>query len=359
MVEMTDLPRYDRRQSYTWNYEHAPAPVVHDAPHVPGSWSFCGRPVASPLGVAAGPLLNGRWLLYYASLGFDVLTYKTVRRRARACYPLPNLQPVHCGQLYGGERDLPAAADMTGSWAVSFGMPSQEPDVWRADLAEVKRQLPPGKLLSVSVVGTVEEGWTIEQLADDYALCARWAVESGADAVETNFSCPNVSTCDGQLYQQPDSARTVARRVREAIGQVPYVIKIGHVNERDDAARLLDAIADVADGLAMTNSIATTVRDASGQPLFDGQPRGICGAATREASLRQTALFARLVSQRGADLRLIGVGGISTAAHVRAYLEAGAEAVHLASAVMVDPAVGLKIRRGLAVELAAPPSSQA
>ena len=45
---------------------------------------FCGIPVQSPLGIPAGPLLNSRWLLYYASLGFDVLTYKTVRSSARA-----------------------------------------------------------------------------------------------------------------------------------------------------------------------------------------------------------------------------------------------------------------------------------
>ena len=39
---------------------------------LPGDWDFCGLPVDSPLGVPAGPLLNGDWCLYYASLGFDV-----------------------------------------------------------------------------------------------------------------------------------------------------------------------------------------------------------------------------------------------------------------------------------------------
>src|SRR5690606_12427536 len=106
-----------------------------------------------------GPLLNGRWCLYYAGLGFDVLTYKTVRSRARACYPLPNLQPVRCGMLDGGESELPTAPAMQGSWAVSFGMPSRDPEVWRADVQWTRRRLPPGKILVVSVVGTMEEGW--------------------------------------------------------------------------------------------------------------------------------------------------------------------------------------------------------
>ena len=78
--------RYDPSQTYAWNYDHAPDPVPADEPPVPGSWTYCGRPVGSPLAIAAGPLLNGRWCLYYAGLGFDVVTYKTVRSGLRPCY---------------------------------------------------------------------------------------------------------------------------------------------------------------------------------------------------------------------------------------------------------------------------------
>src|SRR5262245_59270420 len=98
-VMATTWPRYDRTQTYDWNYDHAPDPVAVQTPALPGRWEVCGTRVGSPLGVPAGPLLNGRWVLYYASLGFDVLTYKTVRSGPRPCYPLPNLQPVHCGPL--------------------------------------------------------------------------------------------------------------------------------------------------------------------------------------------------------------------------------------------------------------------
>ena len=45
---------------------------------------------------------------------------------------------------------------------------------------------------------------------------------------------------------------------------------------------------------------------------------------------------------------LIGVGGISTASDVRDYLEAGAHACQLATAVMINPRVGLEIREELA-----------
>ena len=346
MTNSQPLPTYDRLQSYDWNYEHAPDPVELAVPAVPGQWEFCGLPVASPLGVPAGPLLNGKWCLYYASLGFDVVTYKTVRSQARACYAMPNLQPVACGQLTGGETEVPASTEMVGSWAVSYGMPSQEPAIWRADVELTRKQLPAGKLLSVSVVATVQDGWTIDDLAADYAKCAKWAVESGADVVEANFSCPNVSTCDGQLFQQPTDARHVAERVRAAIGEIPFALKIGYVPTVAAAAELLDAIGPSINALAMTNSVATQVRDGDSL-VFAGQRRGICGAAIRDASIQQTQLFADLIRERRSDLQVIGVGGIRNAADVTAYLAAGAKACHIATAAMVDPRLALRIKQDL------------
>jgi len=345
MATVHDLPRYDIRQSYAWNYDHAPSPVDVEVPPMPGTWDYCGLPVDSPLGIPAGPLLNGRWVLYYASLGFDVLTYKTVRRIERACYPLPNLLPVRCGQLTGGEAALEEDDRMEGSWAVSFGMPSREPEVWMADVRATRDRLPPGKLLAVSVVATVEDGTSLDAMADDYATCARQAVESGADVIETNFSCPNVSTCDGQLYQQPAAAARVAERVAAAIGSVPYVIKIGHVANGRQAEEMIDAFAPYAAALAMTNSVATTVADSEGRLQFEGQPRGICGTGIRDASLRQTEMFAQAIADRGASLRLVGVGGAATADDVRRYLDAGAHAVQMATAAMIDPGVALAVRR--------------
>lgn len=346
MTDLPPLPTYDRFQSYDWNYVHAPDPVELEVPVVPGEWDFCGLPVASPLGVPAGPLLNGKWCLYYASLGFDVVTYKTVRSRARGCYPLPNLQPVACDQLTGEETEVPAAPKMSGSWAVSYGMPSKEPTIWRADVEATRRELAAHKVLSVSVVATVQEGWTIDDLATDYAKCAKWAVESGADVVETNFSCPNVSTCDGQLFQQPADARRVAESVRAAIGNVPYIAKIGHVPTGEAATELLDAIGPSINALAMTNSVATLVRD-GGSLAFDGQRRGICGAAIRNASIQQTQLFADLIRERQLALQVIGVGGIQNVDDVRAYLAAGANACHIATAAMVEPMLSVLIKQEL------------
>lgn len=352
---MEQLPRYDDKKSYEWNYENAPSPVELEAPTVPGKWRFVGLPVDSPLGMPAGPLLNGTWCLYYASLGFDVLTYKTVRSAERKCYPLPNLQPVECDQLPHGGQVLSASKIMRGSWAVSFGMPSKSPDIWRRDVEATRARLPKGKLLSVSVVGTMQDGWTIEDLARDYARCAQWAVESGADAIETNYSCPNVSTCDGQLYQQPSAAATVAACVRESIGKVPLIIKIGHEKSEANAFELIEAVAPYVSAVATTNGVAVQVADADGKLIFDGQRRGICGAAIREATVQQVQMLTKVIRAQGRRLEVIGVGGASSADDVRRYLSLGATAVHIATAAMSNPLLGLEMKQQLSKDL--PPRS--
>ncbi len=346
--ELSKLPRYDRTQTYEWNYDHAPDAVELEVPPVAGTWRFCGLPVSSPLGIPAGPLLNSRWLLYYANLGFDVLVYKTVRSAYRACYPLPNLLPIGSNTMMtGAERGLPAADEMQGSWAVSFGMPSKSPVTWQADVERARKLLPREKILCVSVVGSIQPDWTIDQLADDYAMCAKWAAESGADVVEVNFSCPNVSTCDGQLYLNFQSAEIVAARVRESIGKTPLVVKIGHMTERDDVEQFLNAVATHVDGLAMTNSIAATVAAANGELLFDGTKRAICGTVTRFAAIKQIQLFSDALAARRKSLCLVGVGGATSAEDVRQFLQHGADAVHIATAAMINPAIALEIRRQL------------
>jgi len=344
----SDLVGYDRTQTYCWNYQHAPDPPSVKVPKATGSWTYCGIPIESPLAIAAGPLLSGRWILYYAELGFEVLTYKTVRTREHTCYPPPNLLPVDCPPMTGNEPEVTGCDTDTGSWAISYGMPSKSPDVWRADVESTRNKLADQKLLSVSVVASPQPGWTIEQIADDFAICARWAIESGADCVELNCSCPNVTTPDSQLFHQPADAGAVARHVRAQIGSdTPLLIKIGYISNPQTAHDLASELNGSATALVMTNGIATRISSPQGEPFFDGQARGIGGQVIRETSLKQVGLFDDHIRTAGLDLCLIGVGGISKAEHVHSYVERGAESVQLATAAMLDPLVGVRIRAGL------------
>ncbi|HEX9188038.1 MAG TPA: hypothetical protein VGB87_13250, partial [Vicinamibacteria bacterium] len=85
--------RLDR--SAAWNASHPPKlpPRPRKLAAGPGTWLF-DRRLESPVGIAAGPLPNARWIEAYARLGYGLLTYRTVRTAARAALPAPNL--VHC-----------------------------------------------------------------------------------------------------------------------------------------------------------------------------------------------------------------------------------------------------------------------
>ncbi|MFK7735002.1 MAG: hypothetical protein AB8B50_03175 [Pirellulaceae bacterium] len=348
--------RYDMTQSYEWNYGHSPDVESLDPSGAlrlatdessdstePEKFSFCGIPIAYPLGVAAGPLLNGRWVLHYASQGFSVLTYKTVRSRERACYPLPNLQWIEELQAANGQH-VKATSKRSDSWAISFGMPSMAPKVWRADVEWTRDRMARDQVLVVSVVATPEADWALTEIADDYATCAEWAFEAGADVVELNLSCPNVTSADGQLYRSPQNIASVLDAVRARVGNQPVVIKIGFIESNDLTRHILEVCRGRCRGIAMTNCLSCFVDDSQG-PMFSGEPRGIGGPAIRDSSVKQIERFSKNKQQLAINnLDLIGVGGISTAAHAAAYLDVGASSVQVASAVMQIDDLGFELQ---------------
>lgn len=343
---MSKLAAYDITRTYDWNYDHAPIqPPERDVPPYPGTWHFCGLPVNSPLGIPAGPLLNSRWILYYAALGFDVLTYKTVRSSYRASFDLPNLVPVEAAPLAGeGGIVRQVAFREYDSWAISFGMPSKDPAVWREDVTLARRGLAAGQVLVVSVVASPQPGWTLDDLARDFAQCARWAADAGAQVVEPNLSCPNVCTAEADLYLSADASRTIAQAVRAAVPELPLVLKAGLFENTDQMRALVEAVRPYVNGISATNSITAKVESATepGRLLFGGLRRGIGGAGITARCLEETRRLAGLC--RTAGVHLISAGGVHSARDVEDRLQAGAHHVQIATAAMLDPGLALKLR---------------
>jgi dihydroorotate dehydrogenase len=344
------LATYRIEATYDWNYAHAPAvPMSVYVPDCPGGWSFCGLPLGSPLGMPAGPLLNSGWILYYAALGFDVLTYKTVRSSARASHPLPNLLPIKGTPLSHGAETVvadPGRPD-PDSWAISFGMPSKDPVVWQQDVEAARKGLARGKVLVVSVVASPDETWTLDRIAADFALCARHAADAGAHAVEANLSCPNVCSQEGSLYQSPHASGAIAAAIRLRVPELPLVLKVGLMDDPDHAAAFVRAIAGSADAISTTNTITAVVRRPDGTPLFGGLARGIGGRAIGARCRAELATLRGVIEQTGAGVRLVSVGGVGSAADVVDRLQAGAHHVQIATAAMLNPRVGLQIREQL------------
>ena len=113
-----------------------------DVPSTPMK-DFLGYRVASRFGIAASLVLNERWFELYSRLGFDLLTYKTIRSRERRAHPPPNWlyldEPnlADAARLSSAIGDLPATP-LTATAAGSIGMPSSAP----GSLAPRHSQLP-------------------------------------------------------------------------------------------------------------------------------------------------------------------------------------------------------------------------
>jgi dihydroorotate dehydrogenase (NAD+) catalytic subunit len=342
------MDRYDISHSYEWNYENAPqeAPSL-DVPQVDGDWDFCGIPVPSPLGMPAGPLLNSSWIVYYSRLGFDVLTYKTVRSRYRKCYELPNLSHIRTPQLTGND-DVVTEGAYSESWAISFGMPSKAAEEWTRDVERARCELSPKQLLSVSVVASPEEGWTLKQIVADFVECARLATDSGADAVEANLSCPNVCSQEGQLYTSPEASAEIAGALANVLHSVPLILKIGLFDNSTQASEFVTSIAPYANALSTTNSISAKVMGSSGQPAFGGLSRGIGGLCIRDRCNAEVRMLSDVVAAIAPHVRLIGVGGIASTEDARERLANGAHHIQIATAAMLNPLIGIRMRAEMA-----------
>lgn len=354
-----NVPTYHFERTYQWNYENGPDfsegfPEISEEP----SCRCLGFSLNSPIGIPAGILLNSRWVATYARLGFDILTYKTVRTRPRPAYPLPNWVFLDCkSQLQPGYTQPLTAYPMPNrsldqlTSAICFGMPSASPEIWRKDVTVAKASLKPGQVLIVSVVGTPGDPPDIKALAADYALCAKWAVEAGADIVEANLSCPNVSTMEGQIYQNREATFLIAQGIRGTIpAKIPLLLKIGTLPNSNGYAEFLQMTGPPANGIVLVNSIIRRVHNRDGSPTF-GQERetaGVVGWAVRNQCLDQTRMILAARQAVGSSQVILSAGGILSEEASASYLDAGSDAILLGSAPVFDPYLAMKIKKRIA-----------
>ncbi len=342
---------YDITKTYRENYDAGPQfagppPVIPETPMK----EFLGLPVHSRIGIAAGLLLNSKWIHGYARHGFDILTYKTVRSAYRPCYDLPNWVFVeddgkNDGPVYVTEQ-FPEDPTRISS-AVCFGMPSMAPEVWKADVRVAKDGLDDGQILIVSVVATPNAGATAEEVAADFAQCAAWAAESGADIVEANFSCPNVCTPEGTIYQDTKLSRFIASKIRDAIADKPLLFKVGHFLSNESLRDFLCAMNGIVSGITLVNGISRPVLHRDGRAAFGEQYRtaGVLGRAIHEPSVQNVRTAAEIIQSESLNLAIAAVGGVSQPADMTDFLDAGADVVLLGSSPMYLPGLAVEAKR--------------
>ncbi|MDH5527487.1 MAG: dihydroorotate dehydrogenase [Nitrospirota bacterium] len=345
---MTLSPTYDITKSYDENYADGPffSGDLPPAPKGEPGYRFLDFPVHAPIGVPAGPLLNANYIDLYARLGFDLPVYKTVRSIQRACHPAPNclylkdagsLTPERFSERLVATAKEPAhPADI--SITNSFGMPSKQPDTWMEDMEKARNGMGPGQVFIASCVGT--PGVAGGDLPADYARTAAMAREAGAQVVEINLSCPNVTSGEGSIYTDSEFTQRIARETARVLGPVPLMVKVGYYTDPNVLAEVLRAVAPFVAGVAGINTLSFEVVDESGQQALPGEGRlrsGICGAAIRECGLTQARTMVEMKAVEKYDFAIVGVGGIMTPADIDAYLAVGVDAVMSATGAMWDP----------------------
>lgn len=335
------IPIYDITKSWSSNIAEGPffEGVFPERPKAHATLDLCGFQIASPLGVPAGPLLNSRWTTLAARLGFDVVTYKTIRSRQHPGHSLPNVIFVsedkhEKGLAYPIEKPL---QNHHLTITNSFGMPSMPAHFLQQDIAKARLGLGKDQVLIVSVVGTPDNS---ENVLQDFVTTALLAKDAGAHIIEANFSCPNICSQEGSLYTDPDNSYAIAQAIAKAIAPTPLIIKVGTYSDQEKMKQVLVQLARAGvQGVCGINSVSMHVKDANGLPAL-GKGRetsGICGNGIRHHALQFVRQAAHIIHAEKLSLEIIGCGGIMLPEHFDLFLNAGAKVALSATGMMWNP----------------------
>lgn len=167
---------------------------------------------------------------------------------------------------------------------------------------------------------------------DDYAYaCEKIDKVEQVGIIEVNVSCPNVKHGGMSFGTNPESAAEVTKAVK-AVTTKPVYIKLSP--NVTDIASIAKACEEAgADGFTLINTLLGMRIDIkTRKPVLANVMGGLSGPAVFPVALRMVYQVYKAVS-----VPIIGMGGISSAADVIEMMMAGASAVQIGSANLVDP----------------------
>ena len=158
---------------------------------------------------------------------------------------------------------------------------------------------------------------------------------------EVNISCPNVHGGGMSFGTCPDAAAEVTRAVR-AVTKKPLIIKLSP--NVTDIASIAKACEDAgADGISLINTLLGMRMDLrAGKPLLANTTGGYSGPAVFPVAVRMVYQVYDAVK-----IPIVGMGGVSSAEDVLEMMLAGATAVEVGAANLVDPYASKKIVEAL------------
>lgn len=228
----------------------------------------------------------------------------------------------------------PRVTDFDGGMINAVGLANPGVDaVLAEDLPWLAAHVRAPRVL-VNVVG--------REAAEFGAVVARLDGATGFQAYELNVSCPNVRQGGLEFGADRDALTAVVQGARAATRRPLFVKLSPTLPQLADAART--AVDAGADGISVINTIPGLVVDVvRRRPVLGFGSGGVSGPG-----LLAVGVLATWKVRQAVSVPILGVGGVQHATDVLQYMIAGASAVGVGTAALVDPKLPARLARELA-----------
>lgn len=217
---------------------------------------------------------------------------------------------------------LPRIAECPAGMINSVGL--QNPGIDAVISQELPRMR---KVFHKPVIANIS-GFSIDEYVE---CCAKIDQEECVGLIEVNVSCPNVHNGGMSFGVSPESAALVTREVRK-VTRKPIYIKLSP-NVTDIVSIAVACEKAGADGISLINTLLGMRIDLrTRRPVIANKMGGFSGRAIFPVAVRMVYQVAEAVS-----IPIMGMGGVSSARDVVEMMLAGATAVQVGAANLVNP----------------------
>ena len=173
-------------------------------------------------------------------------------------------------------------------------------------------------------------GFSIEEYVETASKLDKQGI---VGLIEVNVSCPNVHGGGMSFGTQPEAAASVVRAVKAVCEKPVYVKLTPNVTDIVSIAKACEEAG--ADGISMINTMLGMRIDLRRkQPIIANKMGGFSGSAIFPVAVRMIYQVYEAVK-----IPIIGIGGVSSAEDVIEMMLAGATAVQVGAANLVNPFV--------------------
>lgn len=283
------------------------------------SVELCGLKLDNPVVPASGTFgYSNEFREFYDINILGSFSFKGTTREARFGNPTPRIAECGAGMIN----------------AVGLQNPGID--------AVIREELPRLKTFFRKPVIANISGFSVEEYA---YCCERIDRQEQVGLIEVNVSCPNVRHGGMSFGTCPDAAAEVTRAVK-AVTTKPVFIKLSpNVTDIVAIARACEEAG--ADGICLINTLLGMRIDiARRRPVIANTMGGFSGAAVFPVALRMVYQVAR-----ACRIPVMGCGGVTTARDVIEMMMAGASAVQVGAANLVNPYASKEIVEALPGEM--------